>query len=219
MRRDFAAAAPGSIALLTTSGGSSDPEQVAASLDAAFEGWPAVQEWLTDVWIAGPFRWREETRFVTHPEAPHTSIEAMDRSRMWTWSSRAGRTQEWERKPFEDPPFPRSAHHLFDPWELVPLFEFGDAHLGHLLGRPALWVSAHVRAQPEADPGIYAWASDVDVLGEWLRADAYEFVVDLGGEILLRSASSIEGEECEVDQILDVRFDEPIPDGLFSPAG
>jgi outer membrane lipoprotein-sorting protein len=53
-------------------------------------------------------------------------------------------------------------------------------------------------------------------LGVWNYIDQYEILVDAERGILLRYAGIVDGEEAGVMSVRSVRFDEPIPDEVFS---
>ena len=72
-------------------------------------------------------------------------------------------------------------------------------------GRPGVRITGSPR---ELDPNVHT-----PVLPR--GADLHELVVDMGFGVVLRRASFVDGAPFSVTEILEVRFDEPIPPETF----
>jgi hypothetical protein len=87
---------------------------------------------------------------------------------------------------------------LWEPNMLVPEMWLGPQETEHVAGREGV----RVRAQPRP--------TSHDYIVLWPRADRYELVVDLERGILLRLSLFVHGREAMSDELLAVRFDEPL---------
>jgi hypothetical protein len=93
---------------------------------------------------------------------------------------------------------------LWEPNILIPemWFEVGDAD--RVAGR----AGVHVRADPRP--------TSHDFFVTWPPADRYELTVDLERGILLRLIFLVRDKVVMSDEVLDVKFDEPLPAGALS---
>jgi hypothetical protein len=92
---------------------------------------------------------------------------------------------------------------MWDPNMLIPEMWLEPHETLHVAGREGV----RVRAQPRR--------TSHDYIVLWPRADRYELVVDLERGVLLRLSLFVRGREAMSDELLSVRFDEPLIDDLM----
>jgi hypothetical protein len=139
--------------------------------------------------------------------------QGRDGDRWWTTSRNgfttgvAGRTgvevPEAETQPFEE---------LWDPALLIAELWLEPGEQTYALGRRGHVVRASPRPTPRS--------SGLDfILLEWPGGDAHELVVDLELGIVLRLRSFWHGQELIREEVVELKVDPMIPDGLFLDEG
>lgn len=159
------------------------------------ESRPRFEVAVRRVWARKPYRWRLE-------------FESSDGTNIFVGDLAWPETPEAPRTDCVTLPGALSLEtidgtvaYTFDPWILVPELEMRVLGRAKHTGREAVRVSA------------VAEAGQSTILGA--GADDYELLVDAKWGVLLRSASRLDGEEFEVTEILDIAFDEDLPEELF----
>jgi hypothetical protein len=159
----------------------------------------AVIETTTRLWVAWPDRLRWETAF-TRGGVEGKSVGMKDgelfRERIGDGDIHTNEGRE-----------PRSTmtkaeELLLDPSPLLGDYRFDIGAPTTWYERRALEVTASRR--PGARPGMFGPLSDQLAL-----------VVDEDHSVLLRAAVVVDGEELSLSEVVEIRFDEPIPAELF----
>lgn len=193
--------------------GASSPLRVKGEAQGVREGERVVHDWRA--WWRRPSCWRDD--FVRPDGCRVVSVACGESallyvSRLSTLYTRGNprKTPLRSLLPRRQPDFPpptvadRLAHTPpLLPWfggEGWKLTELGECTFA---GRSGVRVRA-IRLDPDALEGF------------WEYVDHYEVIVDQERGVLLRSAALVDGEEAGTFSIQSVRFDEPIPDDVFS---
>jgi hypothetical protein len=92
---------------------------------------------------------------------------------------------------------------MWEPNMLIPEMWLEPRETERVAGRDGV----RVRAQPRQ--------TSHDYIVLWPRADRYELVVDLERGVLLQLSMFVRGREAMSDELLSVRFDEPLIDELM----
>jgi len=158
---------------------------------------PETSESLTRLWIDGD-RVREEHE----GEYPHLGIR---RGKLWWIYDEVNGAVSNEDNPDHGSSVGERFRRLFDPSRISGGVRF------ELLGRTTAGGRDGIRVRliPRRTDNPHR---DLDVP---FGADDHELVVDAERGVLLRVASRIGGEDFYVEEMLDVAFDELLPDELF----
>jgi hypothetical protein len=152
---------------------------------------PETSEWRTRLWLAPP-RWRSE--HLDADGSGHVSACDGERLRMLFQQTAIERAASGSPPPL-----------IADPPALLGGYDFSLDGETEWAGRRALRVMAR-----ERHPGDSHWP----VLA--LGSDAHELLVDAERGVLLRLASLLDGEPFRVQAVLELAFDEDLPEELFA---
>ena len=159
------------------------------------------------VWHERPYRWRQE---IEPSDGSGTEYRVVDGDSFWAYSPRFGsRHAVATRSEYGGGFGPEFAiSHVFDPGvshlELDAL-ELRSLGRTEVAGREAIKVQAVKHGDWDYPPEPLWWG-----------ADDYELVVDARTGVILRLASRLEGRAFDVTEVLDIAFDEPLPEGTFA---
>lgn len=159
-------------------------------------------ETTTRLWAARPYWLRWETAFDDCESAPRTSVGVKEGELFW---HRFGddEVHSNEHRPGGGT-MSTSEELLLDPSPLLAAYRFEIGSSATLVGRPGIEIAA--RRRPGADRhGLGPLADDMALL------------IDEERGVLLRSAIVVDGEEISSNEMVELRFDEPIPGKLFRP--
>ena len=165
------------------------------------EGESRFEVAMRQVWARKPCRWRIE---YDGPDGANVFVGDL------AWSEPPRPPPNAPRRPQVEPSpdaLPLEAidgtvAYTFDPRILLEdLFITRVVGRAEHAGREALRVLAMDEGTPNR---LLGWG-----------ADDYELLVDAERGVLLRSAARTKGEEFQVTQILEIAFDEDLPEGIF----
>lgn len=145
------------------------------------------------VWVEGR-KYRAETE-----QQGHASVTVCDGERLWYWSPGIGAlvhdvgnsSSGWEA--------------ILDPRELLAAGDLEPAGHREAAGRDALVVEGRVPAGQPFRPfdGVPPGATD------------FELLVDAERGVVLRSEARLDGRPFRVREVLEIAFDEPLPEETF----
>ncbi|HEX8361149.1 MAG TPA: hypothetical protein VF613_13635 [Longimicrobium sp.] len=194
--------------------GTAAPLRVAGEQAGIQEGGRVVHDWR--VWWRRPSCWREDLAgpdggTVVSIACGDAALSYVSRLSTLYTKGRPGRAplrSILQRRPQIDFPPPTVADRLAHVPPLLPWFNHHGWELTEtgecvFAGRGGVRLRA-IRIDPAAPEGF------------WEYVDHYEVVVDLERGVVLRCAAMVEGIEAGTFSIRSVRFDEPIPDDVFS---
>ncbi len=161
---------------------------------------PEETEVVVRGWFEQPNRVREERE-----EAGHHYAAVANGSRWWqrmpAWATTSAEGDGWATGQVG-----HTIRPLLDPWHSLAGLELTLEDSTRIAGRDVVVVGATARPHP------HIGGSEPLAHG----ADRHELAFDGERGVLLRSRSFFDGEPFSVVEILDVAFDEPLPDGVFT---
>lgn len=159
-------------------------------------------ETIDHVWYEGEDRWRLEHE-TDPPEKRFVHVQ--NGRRCW----RVDPNDPNSSGTFEETIFGDGVVHplLWEPNVLIPEMWFGEGTEGSLAGRRAIRVETTRRPT----------SHDYIVAIPW--ADAYELDIDAERGVLLRLASRFEGQDADVEEVLEINFDVDVAPETFQIPG
>jgi hypothetical protein len=160
-------------------------------------------ESLVRVWRSPPDRVREER------EDPSGSSFGVRRGRIWWRYDPDNGAISNEDQPDAGSGIGQELGWLLDPAALIAALDFGELGAGQRAGRPTARVHARPRAAAEGREDAALWR-----LGA-IGADELLLDIDAGRGTLLRVEARFEGRPFAITEIVEVAFDEQLPDDTF----
>jgi hypothetical protein len=199
MHKQEAQASPGSVARLEPAEGWSAPPADAPVL---------VRQGRVHLWAHDLLRWRVDLEL----EEGYRQSEARNGMAFWRVveatfdDDHAGPRLSVEEGPQYDPP---QYMRLWDPALLVAELSLELGGSANVAGREGILL----RARPR--PTLRPDGQDFILLEE--GGDRYELVIDAERGVVLRLIGELDGERMTVEEVIEVIFDRPPPDGHLEP--
>ena len=154
---------------------------------------------LQEIWFKHPRRWRIQTLSLVGPQP----LLIVDGDKWWRWDGLH------EAISNEESPEPAAMGGAFDPALVVTLDPV------RLLGELSFAVTGEDVQAGQVAFRARAIPRDRDARGLWSGADDYDVLIDRQRGVLLRATARVQGREFAGSEVLDITYDEELPDDTF----
>jgi hypothetical protein len=182
------------------------PEEDIPSREGSWRDRVRIVEKRTELWAQLPARLRWESEVVFDEQHTLANRGAKDGEHWWM-TSPEGRIESNEGRPGRNV-LSVGFEHMLDPARLLGSLELEPREHAQWHGREAIRLRGVPRPGVSPDTALHelGWPSD-----------DYELLLDLERGVLLRSVSRIGEDEVKLHEVLDIAFDEEIPEETFLP--